>query len=226
MKFKPHTKITNTMIITYHGGSCNPDKNRKQKRSKINGFTKASQRRLCMYTDTLIGFIPTRIMVLTFFRQKTPEEIKYQLQKFCKKLTEYLKYSEYKTPLFIWRKFQYKPDHYEFVILSNIPDFFSEEDMILVLNYLWGIGSVITVPINKDKYKIAIQKFCMMKSENHPGSSPPGKFWGVINRRCYKNKKPKIINASLLELARLEAKALAPPDNEKFQRNIFLRNNN
>lgn len=225
MKFKPHIKITNTMIITYHGGSCNPDKNRNQKRSRIKCFSKASQRRLCIYTDTLIGFVPTRIMVLTFFQREKPEKIKYQLQKFCTKLTDYLKYSNYKTPLFIWRKFQYKPDCYEFVILTNIPNFFSEEDIHLVLNYLWKIGTVITAPIPVDNYKKSIQQFCMMKSIEYQGSSPPGKYWGVINRKCYKNKKPKIITASLLELAKLEAKALSPPENEKFQRNIFLRKN-
>lgn len=223
MKYEPQIKITNNMIITYHGGSCNPAKNKTNKRSQIKEFTKASQRRLCIYTDTVLNFIPTRIIVLTIDIQSNQEEYIYQLQRFCIKLTNYLKKSSYKEPLFIWRKIQYLPDKYEYIILTNIQDFFSNVEMDLVFNFIWKLGKAISVPIKKEHYKKTKTKFCMMKIVENKGSSPPGKYWGVINKKKYKNKEPKIIKTTLLELIKLEAKSISPPENEKFQKNIFLK---
>lgn len=223
MKKQPRVRMTHTMIMTYHGGSCNPASNKNQKRGKIKYFTRASQRRLCLYADTLIDFIPTRLLVMEFDKKSDCKTMTDSMLDFCKKITKYLVKAGYKAPLFIWRKLYVTNNLYEYIIITNIPQFFKESDLALILKYLWKHGELLTVQISRKTYRNAIRHFCMMKTNTPPPGSSPGKFWGTINRHLYTNGKPIEITTTLLELLKLEAQAAIPPDSEKFQKNIYIK---
>ncbi len=225
MKKQPHVRITRSMIMTYHGGSCNPKSNRLQRRGPIKLFTRASQRRLCLYADTLENFNPTRLLVFDISdnRQDYPKFIAKEILTYCKKLTKYLVMSGYPAPLFIWRKMYDDCGNCEYIILTNVPNFFSETDISVILNYLWKFGTVYNIPITKKECKTVIRQFCMIKTNPPPSGSSPGKFWGVINRRLYTNSPPVEITTTLLDLLKIEASAISPPENEKFQKNIFIK---
>lgn len=223
---KPYLIETKNYIQIYYGGTCNPEKLKTQRRSKITKFTRQSQKRLLEKIDTAFNFYPNYIMKFYFNKEVEVLNSNLILLSFFVSFEKYFQHVVKKIPLVFWRKC-FKENEFWYECLTEIPPATNMKAFLYIANMYWKLkvgnqGKVELVHFyDKDK-NLIIQNFCFENSETD--KEDVGRYWGMIYKKYYKFKKLKKKTYSAIEIKE-RTKNLKPLQSGKIKRYMFEKEN-
>ena len=224
IQLKPYFIETKNYLFTYHGGGFSPEHLQDAKRANITKYSKASQKRLVLYLETVQAFNPTYLLFLQFPNIPDFDEATKYLKSFVRSLSN-PKYNKNKIPaLFVWKKCVYQ-DCLVFEIMTNLnttlPSDLFVEHMRYCAKQLTPVMSFDALIIDDDNTDLIKTDFVEYRKDvSSTKDDSTGRWWGVINRSYYKCKEPEKKEASLNKIV---SKEMMLEDDNKISNNVFYK---